>query len=93
MKAEAINSMKSVITNTIKSASKNEAVAKNTVKDGAKMIAVGQDAAAAQGKAMIKPYVKPEMEVIDMKKGNLKAASGYTGRNPLEDNDDWGIKW
>ena len=76
MKAEGIKVIGNIVTNAIKSSSKSEAVAKETVKGGERLMAAGQDAAAVQGRAMVKPYVKPQMTEVKMEKQNLKAASG-----------------
>ncbi|MCM1265219.1 MAG: hypothetical protein NC200_03385 [Candidatus Gastranaerophilales bacterium] len=75
MKAEGIKAIGNVITNTIKTVTNSKAVTRESVKGGEKLMAAGQDAAAVQGRAMVKPFVKPEMEV-KMEKQNLKAASG-----------------
>ena len=79
MKTEAIKAMGNVMTNSIKSAVKAEAPVAHAVKGGEKLMAAGQDAAAVQGRAMVKPYVKPEMQVVKLEKENLRAASGYHG--------------
>ncbi len=76
MKTEAIKAMGNVMTNSIKSAVKAEAPVAHAVKGGEKLMAAGQDAAAVQGRAMVKPYVKPQMTEVKMEKQNLKAASG-----------------
>lgn len=81
MKTEAIKAMGNVMTNSIKSAVKAEAPVAHAVKGGEKLMAAGQDAAAVQGRAMVKPYVKPEMQVVKLEKENLRAASGYQGGN------------
>lgn len=81
MKTEAIKAMGNVMTNSIKSAVKAEAPVAHAVKGGEKLMAAGQDAAAVQGRAMVKPYVKPEMQVVKLEKENLRAASGYPGGN------------
>lgn len=103
MKAEMIKSASNVITNTIKASAKADtSVATKAVKNGEKMIALAQDAKAAQGKAMIKKaYVKPEVEVVEIEKANLKAASGWDngGYNPRggyeapERRGSWGNIW
>lgn len=86
MKTEAIKAMGNVMTNSIKSAVKAEAPVAKAVKGGEKLMAAGQDAAAVQGRAMVKPYVKPEMKVVKLEKENLRAASGYNGgKNPDSD--------
>ena len=74
MKTEAIKAMGNVMT-----AVKAEAPVAHAVKGGEKLMAAGQDAAAVQGRAMVKPYVKPEMQVVKLEKENLRAASGYDG--------------
>ena len=58
---------------------KAEKAAEVSIKDGERMIANGQDAAAIQGRAMVKPYQKPEMEKVNLKKENTQAASGNWG--------------
>lgn len=98
MKTEAIKAMGNVITNSIKSAPKAEAHVAKSVKGGEKLMAAGQDAAAVQGRAMVKPYVKPEMKVVELEKQNLRAASGYEGGKDLDDidfqsMDDAGSSW
>lgn len=86
MKTEAIKAMGNVMTNSIKSAVKAEAPVAHAVKGGEKLMAAGQDAAAVQGRAMVKPYVKPEMQVVKLEKENLRAASGYNGGNDPDSN-------
>lgn len=97
MKTEAIKAMGNVMTNSIKSAVKAEAPVAHAVKGGEKLMAAGQDAAAVQGRAMVKPYVKPEMQVVKLEKENLRAASGYDGGKDLPDIDyesaDNGSMW
>jgi len=78
MKAEAIKSIGNVITRAISGSAKAEAApVSHAVKGGEKLMAAGQDAAAVQGRAMVKPYAKPEMTEVKMEKKNLKAASGF----------------
>ncbi len=94
MKLEMVNAVKNTVVNMV-SPKKAEKAASVAIKDGERMIANGQDAAAAQGKAMLKPYVKPEMEVVEIKKSNLKAASDIGERDmearefDFEDGYDW----
>ncbi|MCM1265927.1 MAG: hypothetical protein NC200_06980 [Candidatus Gastranaerophilales bacterium] len=74
MKTELMTTIKTVsskITSAVKSKGSQE-----LVKDGEKLISSAQDATAAQGKAMVKPYVKPEIKNVNLDKKNLKAASG-----------------
>lgn len=75
MAIEALKAIGTKIASKI-SAPKAEKAASVAIKDGEKMMAAGQDAAAIQGKAMIKPYVKPEMKTTNIKKENMLAASG-----------------
>lgn len=78
MKTEIVGAVKDVATRILSRPARKEAAAvTNTVKDGEKLMAAGQDAVAAQNKAMV--YVKPEMDVVKMDKQNLKAASGGYG--------------
>ena len=89
MKTEAIKAMGNVMTNSIKSAVKAEAPVAQAVKGGEKLMAAGQDAAAVQGRAMVKPYVKPEMQVVKLEKENLRAASGYDGGKDVDSDLDF----
>ena len=82
MAIEALKAIGTKIASKI-SAPKAEKAANVAVKDGAKMMAAGQDAAAVQGRAMVKPYVKPEMKTAKIKQENMMAASGGGGNvNP-----------
>ena len=78
MAVEALKSLGSKLGSKI-SPKKVEKAADVSIKDGERMIANGQDAAAIQGKAMLKPYQKPEMEVINLEKEDTMAASGNWG--------------
>ncbi len=82
MKLLSINGIKQLATKAI-SPKKAEVAAEASIKDGERMIANGQDAAAIQGRAMVKPYEKPQMEKANLTKENTKAASGGSER-------DWG---
>lgn len=103
MKAEMIKSAGNVVTNTIKASAKADtAVASKAVKNGEKMMALAQDAKAAQGKAMVKKaYTRPEVEVVELEKKNLKAASGGWddgGYNPrgaqeVDNSSSWDHIW
>lgn len=62
---------------------KAEKVAESTIKDGNKLMAAGQDASAIQGKAMIKEYKKPEIEIIKVDEADMKAASNNPNPNPF----------
>ena len=78
MAVEALKVLGSKLGSKI-SPKKAEKAAEASIKDGEKMLATGQDAAAVQGKAMLKPYQKPEMETINLKEENTRAASGNWG--------------
>ena len=103
MKAEMIKSVGNVVTNTLKASAKTETVATKTVKNGEKMMAMAQDAKAAQGKAMVKKaYIKPEIQTIELETHKMKAASGWDngGYNPRggyeaapERRGAWGNLW
>ena len=75
MKTGLVTAVKNEVAKSI-SPKKAEKAASVAVKDGKEMIAAGQDALAAQGKSMVKPYEKPEMTVVEIKRQDLKAASG-----------------
>lgn len=71
--------MITMVTNTIAKAfspKKAEAAAEVAIKDGSKMLADGQKAADAQGRAMI-GYEAPKMGKVNLDKKNTKAASGF----------------
>ena len=91
MKTDAIMSIKNVISSAMrKSASGRKVAAENTIKDGERLMSAGQDAVAAQNKAMIsKVYTKPEMKVNEMNKRELKAASDGYGRPGYDDGYGW----
>jgi hypothetical protein len=83
----SINAIKELATKAI-SPKKAEKAAEVSIKDGERMIANGQDAAAIQGRAMVKPYEKPQMEKANLTKENTKAASGGPrdwGEDPEDD--------
>ena len=88
MKTEAIKAVSNVMSRAISSSAKAEtSAASHAVKGGEKLMAAGQDAAAIQGKVLVKKaYVKPEMTEVKMDKQNLKAASGggYDGGGDWE---------
>ena len=75
MAIEALKPIKTAVTRAL-SSNKSQKVAEATVKDGERMLANGQDAAAIQGRAMVKPFEKPSMEKANLKSQNTKAASG-----------------
>ena len=55
-------------------------VVKGAVKDGEELMAMGQDARAAQGKVMVNPYTKPVLEPhAKMERSQMKAASDTGG--------------
>ena len=104
MKTEMIKSMGNIVNNTIKASAKAEnAVTTKAVKNGEKMMAMAQDAKAAQGKAMIKKaYTKPETNVLELEKKNLKAASGWdnggykprgTAEEAVDNSSSWDHIW
>ena len=67
MKTGLVTAVKNEVAKSI-SPKKAEKAASVAVKDGKEMIAAGQDALAAQGKSMVKPYEKPEMTVVEIKR-------------------------
>ena len=80
MAVEAIKAIGQKFVSKINSKSAEKA-ATVAVKDGEKALATAQEAAAVQGKAMVKPYIKPQTTDIKVKQTNLMAASGNT--NPV----------
>ena len=86
MAIEALKAIGTKLASTI-SAPKAEKAVSVAVKDGEKMIAAGQDAAAVQGRAMVKPYVKPEMKSIKVKQEQMMAASGGGGTPVMTESD------
>ncbi|MCR5265275.1 MAG: hypothetical protein K6E29_01610 [Cyanobacteria bacterium RUI128] len=89
MAVEAIKALGQKFVSKI-SSKKAEAAAEVAIKDGEKALATAQDAAAVQGRAMVKPYVKPQMETANIRKESMQAASGGGG-TPVMTESDSGI--
>ena len=89
MKTGIITAAKQTISQFI-SPKKAEKVATNVIKEsGAAKLESAQDAMASQGKAMVKPYVKPNMEVAKVEEKNMRASSDRWDGGDESGRDDY----
>lgn len=94
MKTGIITAMKSVVTDMISPKKAEKAAAKMAKEGGAAKLETAQASLDAQGRAIVKPYVKPSMETAKVEEKNMRASSDrWDGGNESGRDGDRGDRY